>query len=472
MDRSDARGIHRAALDTLLADPTAAGKNQSRPTEARPNGHYRVASDTQLKSPEWPTLHEEAFYGLAGDIVRTIDPHTEADPAALLSQLLIGFGNLIGCGPYYRAGADMHHTNLFGVLVGQTSRGRKGSSWSVIAELLRQADPEWSDSRVAMGLSSGEGLIFAVRDAIEEQEALREPKTKKITGYQLVRTDPGVSDKRLLVHEAEFASVLRVTEREGNTLSPVMRQAWDTGSLRILTRNKPVKATGAHISIIGHITRDELLKYLTSSEAGNGFANRFLWICTKRSKLLPDGGLLNTIDMAPFIRRLSDAVDFARVAGELRRDGEAAELWRDVYEQLTGGLVGNTGLFGAVTSRSEAQTLRLSCIYALLDRCPVVALRHLSAALAIWKYCEDSARFIFGDSLGDATADRLLSALRANDAGISREQITTAIFAGNKKAAEIDRALSVLIQHGLAYSREEQETGGRPRQRWFASGVN
>ncbi|MFC1944493.1 hypothetical protein ACFLX5_03240 [Chloroflexota bacterium] len=30
----------------------------------------------------WPNpLEEEAFYGLAGDVVRAIAPHTEADPA-------------------------------------------------------------------------------------------------------------------------------------------------------------------------------------------------------------------------------------------------------------------------------------------------------------------------------------------------------------------------------------------------------
>ncbi len=39
-------------------------------------------------SATWPEpLADEAFYGLAGDIVRTIEPHTEADPAALAKAL-------------------------------------------------------------------------------------------------------------------------------------------------------------------------------------------------------------------------------------------------------------------------------------------------------------------------------------------------------------------------------------------------
>ena len=90
--------------------------------------------------------------------------------------------------------------------------------------------------------------------------------------------------------EQEFASVLKVAEREGSTLSATIRQAWDSGNLRILNKNSPARATGAHISILGHVTKAELLRYLTSTEAANGFANRFLWVCVRRSKCLPEGG--------------------------------------------------------------------------------------------------------------------------------------------------------------------------------------
>jgi hypothetical protein len=33
-----------------------------------------------------------------------------------------------------------------------------------------------------------------------------------------------------------------------------------------------------------------LLRLLKDTEAFNGFANRFLWICVRRAQLLPDGG--------------------------------------------------------------------------------------------------------------------------------------------------------------------------------------
>src|ERR1035437_6687427 len=168
--------------------------------------------------PQWPKAMEpEAFHGLAGDIVWTIEPHSEADVAGLLVQLLIGLGNAIGRGPHFRAGSDLHYLNLFGVLVGQTSRGRKGSSWSAVSQLLGMVDSGWAENRIQSGLSSGEGVIWAVRDPIEEQQPIKEKG--RVVDYQTVITDPGVSDKRLLLLESEFASTLKVAERDGCTLS-------------------------------------------------------------------------------------------------------------------------------------------------------------------------------------------------------------------------------------------------------------
>jgi Protein of unknown function (DUF3987) len=341
-------------------------------------------------------MSAEAMHGLAAEFVRMVEPHSEADPAALLVQFLAGFRNVIGRGAYFTAEADKHFTNLFIVLVGQTSKGRKGSSWGQVANVLRLAEDGWAKECVKSGLASGEGLIWQVRDAIHASEPVKEKG--RVKEYQDVIKDPGVDDKRLLIVEPEFARVLQVCERESNTLSAIIRQAWDSGDLKVLTKKEAASATNAHISAIGHITKDELLRLLTGTAAGNGFGNRFLWICAKRSKCLPEGGEAHKVDFAPFMRRLAGALDLARAAGEIKRDPEARSFWADIYPALS---EGKPGLLGAVTSRAEAQTMRLACLYALLDSCSVVRLEHLRAALAVWRYCEASARFIFGDALGD-----------------------------------------------------------------------
>ena len=312
--------------------------------------------------PNWPDeLEPSAFYGLAGDLVRLIEPHTESDPAALLTQALVAFGNLVGRTAYFAAEADQHFCNSNVVLVGTTSKGRKGSSLAQTRRALSGIDNQW-EARRPSGLASGEGLIWAVRDPIEKQEPIKEKG--RITGYQTVIIDEGIADKRLLIAEPEFAQVLKVAGRESNILSSVIRMAFDSGNLQSLAKNSPAKATGAHISIIGHITRAELRKQLSATECANGFANRIKWVCVRRSKLLPDGGAVYAINFSEIAARFGHAFEFAQSVGELRRDDEARELWHAVYEQLS---EGKPGLLGDVTSRAEVHVMRDAMVYALLD---------------------------------------------------------------------------------------------------------
>ena len=224
-----------------------------------------------LAAEPWPEAAPEMFYGLAGEIVRLVEPHTEADPVALLVQLLAAFGSAIGRSAHFLAEADQHFGNLFVVMVGVSSKGRKGTSWGHIKKLFALAASDWEANCLQSGLSSGEGLIWHVRDAVEK------PVKNKTTGeIEMETIDPGVAEKRLLVMESEYASVLRVAGRDGNTLSAVLRDAWDRGWLQTMTKTNAAKATDAHVSLIGHVTADELRRELSSTEAGNGFANRFL----------------------------------------------------------------------------------------------------------------------------------------------------------------------------------------------------
>jgi hypothetical protein len=413
----------------------------------------------------WPEpLAEEALHGLAGAIVRTIEPHTEADPAALLGQVLAAGGSILGRRCYFEVEGSRHYPNAFLAIVGDTAKGRKGTSWAHTERLAGSADPAWQSSCVASGLSTGEGLIWSVRDPIVE---LVQDDEKVV--------DQGVSDKRLLVIETELARTLKVIERDGNTLSPVLRAAWDTGRLRILTKTSPARATDAHVSIVGHITVEELRRRLTETEVAAGLANRFLWLCVRRSKLLPDGGAMYTEDVASLVRQLAEAAD-RQSDGRLTWDRQARELWHAVYPQLS---AGRPGLYGAVTARAEAQVVRLALIYKLLDARPdgtqgthlrpTIAEPHLRAALAFWRYCDASALFIFRDSLGDPVADEILRALRgAGAAGLRRAEIRE-LFSRNRSAAEIGRALDLLERLGLAYREVEKDTGGRPAERWFAA---
>ena len=421
------------------------------------------AESEQLDEPlpeqaPWPTLDPDALLGLAGEIVRAIEPETEADAAAILAQLLVSCGNIIGRKPHYMVEGTRHHANLFAVLVGRTSRGRKGTSEGRSRQILRFVDEKWTTDNIKTGLVSGEGLIWNVRDPIFETEQIKEKG--KVVGTEEVLADPGITDKRLLVIEPEFASVLRVCRRETNTLSPTLRSAWDSGHLRTLAKNMPAKATAAHVSVIGHITAEELRRALSEADSFNGFANRFLWLAVKRSKLLPEGG--RDLDLTGFARRLSEATALGREVERMQRSNAAAGLWRKVYPDLAGD--GVNGMFGAVTSRAEAQVLRLSMIYALISGSATIDEPHLSAALALWSYCRESARLVFGNVSCDPLAEKVAEIIRQRP-GVTRRDLHRT-FGNNIKGAALLNALVTLRDSGRAKV-EKVETGGRPAEHWF-----
>jgi hypothetical protein len=425
---------------------------------ARAKRRHKEQAETKQAEAPWPEMDSAACYGLAGDVVNAISPHSEADPVAILIQVLTFFGNIIGRTPYYQVEADHHHANLFAILVGTSSKGRKGTSGGRARSVFADADEQWTKERTKSGLSTGEGLISEVRDPVQKWN---------VKEKSLETVDPGVIDKRLLVTEAEFASTLAVMDRAGNTLSPVLRNAWDGLTLSTLTRNSPLKATGAHISITGHITEDELRARLTRTDAASGFGNRFLYALVKRSRVLPFGGSLDDAVILALSKRIKTAVESAKTVGCVQMTNDAREHWKAVYTNLS---AAQPGLLGAVVARAEAQVVRLAMIYALANGKTEVDVVHLKAALAVWEYCEASAARIFGQALGDPVADEILLALRqANTEGMTRTAIRD-LFGRNRSGDRIGAALALLLTKGRARA-ETRETSGRPAEVWFAVGA-
>ncbi|MFT4038960.1 MAG: DUF3987 domain-containing protein [Thermomicrobiales bacterium] len=428
-----------------------AGREFEPETELR-RGTIGASGRADVTGRVWPVLDPAALHGLLGEIVEAIAPHTEGDPVAILINTMVMFGNAVGRSPHVVVGASRHGTNENAVLVGKTSRARKGTAHDEAYRLVSLADPDWTE-RVAGGISSGEGIIHAVRDA-----TFRLNKDG-----QTVPDDPGVADKRLMAVEPEFASVLKVARREGNTSTEVQRRAWDGNDLQVLTRSNPLRATRPHISILGHVTEEELRRTLDDTSQTNGYFNRYLVVCVRRSQKLPNGGSLPDAEVQRLAARLQRAIEMARKRGRIHRTPAAEDRWTVAYDELT---ADRPGIFGAITARAEAHALRLSLLYALLDGEAVIDVPHLKAALCMWKYCEDSARYLFGDAVGDPVADRVLIALRRVSGGMTQTALGD-LFGKNLRSGELASALERLLSHGLVQS-EAQVTGGRPAMIWRA----
>lgn len=381
---------------------------------------------------------DEIFHGLAGRIIRKLQPETESHPVGNLLELLAAFGNIIGPNPFYMIEDKKHFTNLFVVKVGKSSKSRKGTGKARIERIVSGLDLCWFTSRNTSGMGSGEGVVWEVRDKV-----LGPVKDKHTGSIRFEVTDPGIDDKRLYISEGEFVGVLAVAGRKDSLLSKVIRDAWDHNPIRNKTKGQAVVCQDPHISISADITREELQIQLKESDKFNGFSNRFLWCFVERQGLKPHGG--EEIDWSAEIAELYKAVEFGRNQKRIFMDRNARLMWERMYDELSEDI---PGLIGAVTSRAEAQTIRLALIFAMLDLSDHISTEHLKAARALWQYLEDSARIIFGGVTKDH--QRILDFLQRGPSSIP--ELRVELFSKNRKMAEVERDLRSLIALGKVAS--------------------
>jgi hypothetical protein len=457
--------VMRSKAGNDLSDHVAAGHDitydlvpvdlDAETAAASTNGHGAAAAPaveaTKATSGQsWPVMDPAAFYGIPGEAVRAISPYTEADPAAILLQLLCVIGVSIGPAPRIHAGLEPQPARLQVWVVGESAIGRKGSSWGAARAIMNTADQGFMETRVLSGFGSGEALVDAAAD-----ESAR--------------------DCRLLVLAREGGHLLSVIKRQGDTTSTVLRDAYDTDTLAVRSRAKTSIARQAHIGLIAHITPADLVGMLTETQIRNGFANRGLFCSSRRPHLIPRGGPApRSVD--DIAARLGDAIRRARVLVEVRFSHDAGNAWDEAYGRF--GADAPSPLLADLEARGDMHALRLAMILALLDGTPVIEVHHLDAALAVWRYCRDSARYVFGPdgAMEDARElsemarlqkrfeddlARLDEALQAAGQLSGREQ--RLVFTNNRSAAHIGRLRKELIARGQA-AEVNENTGGRPRR--------
>lgn len=379
----------------------------------------------------WPAeLDRAAFHGLAGEIVDAVSPHTEADRVALLGTILSLFGALAGgARTFYRGSRQA--ANLFVALVGDTSTGRKGTSYTVVRPLFASAVPGF-DEYFVPGLGSGEGLVAEMVE----------------------RADP-----RAIVMETELGRLLAAMSRSNTTISQLMRNAYDGAPLSRRVAQERQYVPGHHIGLLAHVTPEELRELLTVTQARNGFANRFVFLAVHRTQQLPQAPDAEPI-VTPFAPALATAVAAAQAPASLELDAQGSQRWDTFYRSLP---ERRHGLVGALTARAETQVARFALVYALLDRANVISAAHLAAAEALWAYGERSARFIFGEQTGDRVADHLRRFLREEGRPFGQRELREATGIAWDR---MQTAIGILedgefVARGLGESKSQ---GGRRKQ--------
>jgi len=380
------------------------------------------------------------YRGILADITEAAGPTTEADPPGIYASLQAGAGVLAGSGPYVRIGNIRHPLLIWPLLMGRTGSGRKGEATTVAEVFLRRAKLSTFPALTVAGLSSGEGLIEQVCD-----------------------DGPRAEDRRLLVIETEFSSVMARSRREGNTLAAISRQAWEGRPLSVMNR-KQLKASASHIAIIGHVAPREFRLRLADAELAGGTYNRYLPFYVERGKLLAVPEPVAEPALARLAARLSDAIDTASAITSIQLGRAAISLWTDELYPEFADLDDEDDLaYSEFTRRAAPYCQRVAGLHAALDGRALIGKDDLTAASAQVRYSVASARYVLDGVRRNPREERLIRAINAaGQAGLTRTDIS-ALFSRNLKTGVLDELLAGLIANGN-YEIIRAETGGRPAE--------
>lgn len=333
-------GITGGSLAQIARDHGAdlseiASRNRGAP---RPKTAPKKSGDDDDDMPDlapWPIMDSKAAHGIVGRIAHLATVDSEADPVAVIATTIAYAAAEFGRTQFTRIGDTVHHSRHFNAIVGQSSRARKGTSEKPVRRIFTRAEeirlassstlpfPSGCPLKISYGpLSSGEGLIFEIRDGNDDPDS----------------DDKGVPDKRLLVVEEELGSALRMFQRTGNNLSAIIRRLWDAnGAISPMTKTNRITATDPHINIVGHITFAELQDLLSGTEVWNGFANRFQWLAARRQKMVPFPQAMPNDQVEELATELARVIAKAHASNghELVMSNSAQNHWASVYAELT-----------------------------------------------------------------------------------------------------------------------------------------
>jgi hypothetical protein len=374
-----------------------------------------------------------AYAGLLGECTLALAEGTDAALVGLLGSLLAFAGALVPGAAYFHR---LQTSSPYIALVGESSVGRKGTAMTRVHDAMADALEAVHVNRVVLdGLNSGEALVSAL--------------AYKQTAF---RYEPTVG----LVYEEEYASLLASRGRDGSTLDPKMRAAFDGGPLsnRRSSETKTVAPPYWLPALIG-ITPVELRLRLEPGALQSGSANRWLYLPVRRRDVEP----ANTLP-------LLDAGTKAALR-EARRQATARQLVLEVDLVVTRTL-GDYADFLATTGSGVARDLsrrfaviafRIALVHALVERSGLVGRAHLDRALALTEYGRAGLGWVFGGTVGNRDAVILLRSLR-KIGSLRKHTITREILRDPLRQQD---AIDELVRLGYARVVTVPSERGRPR---------
>lgn len=391
-----------------------------------------------------PVPSQDCLYGLIGHIARAGSENSEANPFAIALHAITFLGCCLGRTVHLQIGDTIHSPIIFSLHVGRSGRGRKGDALSLVRKLHKSIVGK--SQAVAPGLHTGglstrEGLIYLIHD-----------------GYVEGRNEvPPVQDKRLWIIEPEFANVLQQTRREGNTLSPALRELFDSNSLKPATKGNRIGVAEPHVVLSAGITPTELTSGIPVRELLNSFANRIVMISAERLQFTPFPEPTPKAVVEQLGDRIIEVIEFANKrcsndadSFQLTLSSGARNLYQDLYTGELAVQLADEKIMTLLERRAPV-LLRIAMIFAAADLASEIDECHLNAAAAWTRYWADSADYIFAANRSENCSDeitilaeRITKFLSAKE-DASRTELTVDCFGGHVAKPKLDQALTQLL---------------------------
>ena len=379
-------------------------------------------------------LSEDAYHGLAGRHLRNIEANSEAHPAGILGIFLSGFGSIVGRRAFILVEDSIHFPAVNVLVTGKSSRSRKDTATGRALRPLKEADNVWAKDSIHQSFASGEALTAYFHNRFQKMP----PKPI-----------------RLFVTDTEFKTTMTICGRQGNTLSEGYRRLFNGDPMENIVKKARLYAPYTCGSVSGAITLGELQETLKQVEIESGFVNRFLTMLIHRVRRISRPNRVT--DAAAISERAAIVTELREVlrwvekhsadihgvhAGEpltgisMSWADDAGELWDSFYNGL-----GDDD--AEYLNRAEVFVLRLTMIYALLDKSAVMKVEHVKAALAVWEYAKQSAALVYGSAQSPDVTRLLGKALASGK--MTRGSVSN-FFGRHKSAEELDWLMEEVVR--------------------------
>ncbi|MET9249703.1 hypothetical protein [Nonomuraea sp. NPDC003709] len=360
-------------------------------------------------------------------------------------SLMSAYSAYIGYGPTVETGKGSSPLALWGVLVGRSGVGRKGTATGIARRVVEGAFASFAEESVVEGLpATGLGFITELADRAE-----------------------GTLANPVWFIEEEGDALLSNARRDAK-VGIYLRKSFDAQTIAHKTKVDDLRVRRPHLGLTMHVQPRNWAAVAGGKDATGGTWNRLLPVWVQQSKTLP---VFESSDAHEVIRQaaraLRQAGDYARQVDTVTVPAHVAHLFEAKHRPIVEAMI-STEAMSQYAERAMAYMIRLAGLFALSERRDEVSERDFDAALALVCYSIETIAYVLPEA--EASEETALTVKVENyirEAGQAGRTATEIYRALTIKASDLREVVAQLDTIEIVKGQSAKGTGGRPSMRYL-----